>query len=167
MQKWMFPLLCLLLTACSEDSDSEKFASRPPVFADIVCTPLAEGETQIRAGQSFVVTAQQERKGHLLNKSTYQWSDVSGQLSHKYVTSVIYDNQPANPTDTIKAPTAGSYKLTFKARYNASGNTSWWAQQYGSSFQTSLADNSGRVTYTTGGLFYFDVTVEKTITVLP
>ena len=167
MQKWRFPLLCLLLTACSEDSDSEKYASRPPVFADIVCTPLAEGETQIRAGQSFVVTAQQERKGHLLNKSTYQWSDVSGQLSHKYVTSVIYDNQPANPTDTIKAPTAGSYKLTFKARYNASGNTQWWAQKYGANSLSTLSDGTGRVNYLVGGLFYFTVTVEKAIQVKP
>ena len=153
-----------LFCACSDDADDEKYASRPPVFEEIVCQPLNDGETVLRAGQPFVVTARQKSLGRLLNNSTYTWSDREGQLSHKFTQKVIYDQETQNPTDTVVAPSAGAYKLTMYARYNASGNTSWWSGKYGSTFQSTLTEG-GKATYVTGGLFYFGVTLEKTIMV--
>lgn len=167
IKKILLPLLCLFLTACSEDSDSAEYASKPPVFAELTCTPLTPGETEVRAGQRFVVTLVQKQKGRLLNTTKYEWSDKQQMLQHKYVPSVIYDNQSQNPTDTIVAPSAGTYNLTFKGTYNASGNTQWWAQKYGANSLSTLSDGTGRVNYLVGGLFYFTVTVEKAIQVKP
>ena len=92
-----------LFCACSDDADDEKYASRPPVFEEIVCQPLNAGETVLRAGQPFVVTARQKSLGRLINNTTYTWSDSEGQLSHKFTQKVIYDQETQNPTDTVVA----------------------------------------------------------------
>lgn len=113
--------IILTFTCCSE----EDYTSRPPVFSEITIHSLEEGTpTVFYAGDKIVATAVQTTKGHLLNKTTYQWiiSPTEGvDYSQKYQSTVIYDVQSENPTDTIVINTPGEYNITFKAKYNASG----------------------------------------------
>lgn len=155
----------LSLTSCSDDSDNEKYRSEPPTLSDISVKPLSGNGTQIRVGERFVATAEQSKKGRLLNSTSYSWSCSSDNLSHLYLRSVIYDNENQNPTDTLVATAAGTYTLTFTGTYNASGNTQIWAQKYGSTFTEDFASGDGKVTYTTGGLLRFTVTATKTFKV--
>ena len=72
IRPFFFLTPCLFfLNACSDHADEEKYASRPPVFEEIICEPLNTNETSIRAGQPFVVTARQKSLGKLLNNTTY------------------------------------------------------------------------------------------------
>lgn len=155
-----------MLASCSEDGDNEKYRSEPPMLSDITVTPLSGSNGQIRVGERFVATAVQSKLGRLLNTTTYTWTGNSDNVSHKYESSAIYDNDPHNPTDTLVATQAGTFTLTFTGKYNASGNTQIWAQQKGSSFSESFESGDGKVTYFTGGIFYFTVTATKSVTVV-
>lgn len=160
---FLFPiaLTTLALTACSDDDD--KYASKPPILTDIVATPLTPGATELKAGERILLKAVQRNKGRLLNATKYNWSSTSEQISHRYPATAIYDNEPIDATDTIIVSNPGSYQVSFTARYNASGDTGWWANKYGSSFTEYFPDGLGRATYITGGLLYFEIIAEKKI----
>lgn len=156
-----------LLPSCSEETNNKEYRSEPPMLSDISVTPLSGTDGQIHVGQRFVATAEQSKLGRLLNATTYTWTSNSDNISHSYESSVIYDNDTHNPTDTLVANTEGTYTLTFLGKYKASGNTQIWAQQRGSSFSEDFATGNGSVTYYTGGIFYFTVTANKQIEIMP
>lgn len=112
----------ITLTACSEDENNPKYTSLPPEFNGVELTPLA-GDGTIRAGEPFVATAIQEKKGKLLYGATYTWSTTPEDgVAHSYQGKVVYDNDSSNPTDTIVIATPGIYTLRLNARYNISGS---------------------------------------------
>lgn len=156
-----------LLISCSEETNSEKYRSEPPMLSDITVKPLNGNDGQIHAGQRFLATAEQSKLGRLLNATTYTWTSNSDNISHSYESSVVYDNDTRNPTDTLVANAEGTYTLTFTGKYKASGNTQVWAQQKGSTFSEDFASGDGKVTYYTGGIFYFTVTATKQVDVVP
>jgi len=156
-----------LLVSCSEETNSKEYRSEPPMFSDITITPLSGNDGKIHAGQRFLATAEQSKQGRLLNATTYTWSSNSDNISHSYESSVIYDKNTDNPTDTLVANAAGTYTLTFTGKYKASGNTQIWAQQQGTTFSENFASGNGKVTYFTGGIFYFTVTATREIEVVP
>ncbi len=157
-----FPLLlAVLLCSCSEDSNDSKYRSEPPLFSGITLQSLSTGASTIKAGEKFVITANQQSKGRLLNKTTYSWSISPSNEgdSQKYDNLVIYDNNSVNPTDTVVISTPGTYTITFTGSYNASGNTSVWSNSKGSSFSEYW--NDGHAIYDVRGLYGFKVTIEK------
>lgn len=161
-------VLCLGMAGCSEDSNNEKYRSEPPMFEDFTLKSLDTGASEVHAGEKFVITGEQKKLGRLLNTTTYAWTAApSDGVSQKYQRSAIYDQETQNPTDTLIITQPGEYTVTFQARYNASGNTSVWSGSRGYSFTESFADGNGKATYVTGGLFYFSVTAEKKIEILP
>lgn len=119
----MILLLCwcaFCLGSCSSDED--KYLSEPPIFSDFSIKNLTDGSDVVRAGQPFVVTAEQRKQGKKLYHAKYTWSANNAEdWSHKYTHGVVYDKQPIHPTDTIIAPNPGRYKLTLTAEYNPSG----------------------------------------------
>lgn len=117
------PMLCVCLASCSNDDD--KYRSAPPTLSEITIHSLEDNAgSTLYAGDKFVATAVQSSKGHLLYKATYKWtiSPTEGvDYSQKTKTTVIYDNEPSDPTDTIVINTPGEYNITLDATYNASG----------------------------------------------
>lgn len=148
--------LSLALVACSDDSDNAKYRSLPPEISDMTFKTL-DGSDQLRAGTPIVATIEQKRNGRLLNRTDYQWTGNSNNITHKFSKEVIYDLQPQNPTDTLVFETPGTYKLTFSGHYRTSGNAV--------STNGSADIPDGKVTYSTPTFQYFNVTVEKTIRV--
>lgn len=146
--------------------EKENYNSEPPLLKDITIRSLTTGESEVHVGEKFVLTAEQKKKGKLLNATKYTWSCDNEAISHKYNTSVIYDQESQNPTDTLIATNAGSYIINFTAKYNASGDTQDWSSKYGSSFSEPFPDNNGKATYTTGGILYYTIQAQKRITVL-
>jgi len=152
----LFALALLIASSCSEHYDDAKYASLPPSFSDMTFTNL--DDTTIKAGDKIVATAVQSSIGRLLNGTNYTWTATPDEgVTHKYKSFVIYDNETANPTDTIVFPTAGTYTVTLTSKYKSSGNNQ--AVDGTSTF------TDGKVTYTTGGLLYYSVVVEKTVVV--
>lgn len=154
-----------LTMGCSDDE--HEYRSEPPLFSDVVVKSLETGKEEIHVGERFIVTAVQQKTGRLLNKTTYKWASTPDGISHKYKTAVIYDLEYENPTDTLIAQKPGTFNINFNAKYNVSGNTSEWSNKYGTSFVSPFESGNGKATYVTGGLFYFTVSAEKTINVLP
>lgn len=159
--KAILVLSTTLLCACTNDSNDSKYRSEPPQFSEVTLQSLTTGTSTIKAGEKFVVTANQKNKGRLLNKTTYAWSISPSNEgdSQKYDNVVIYDNNSVNPTDTVVINTPGQYTITFTGTYNASGNTTVWSNSKGSSFSEYW--NDGHVTYDVRGLYGFKVTIEK------
>ncbi len=159
------------LVSCSEDSNNEKYASKAPIFSGMqIYDAQGNKVTKVNAGEKFVVVAEQSQKGSLLNATTYVWSiapSVDG-LVHKQnlANDVIYDHQSQNPTDTLTIGVAGTYTLTFKGTYNASGNTSSWGSQYGWTNTQYWQDGTGHVVYGLRGLYGFTVTATKKVVVI-
>lgn len=147
-----------MVSAVSCSSDDDKYHSESPRFSDITLADLATGETTIRAGEPFVATAVQSSKGKLLNSTQYKWDIVNEESdTHKYTSSVVYDHESSNPSDTIVIPNAGRYELTFFADYNVSGIAT------GSNFTESLG-SGGTATYQASSL-KFKVKLSKTVVV--
>lgn len=162
-------MLCALLAmSCSEDSNEKKYGSEPPLFEDVTLKSLSTGSSEIHAGERFVATAVQRKRGKLLYKATYSWADNDKEenVSHKYKQSVVYDQEPADPTDTLVIKKAGTYTLSFSGKYQNSGNTSYWGNKYGYSFSENYSKGFN-ATYSTGGAIGFTVSATKTITILP
>ena len=130
LSKAILPALCISLASCSNDDD--KYQSRPPELSEITIQSLEEGTpTTLRAGDRFVATAVQTSKGHLLYKAEYTWtiSPTEGvDYSQKNKSTVVYDRESDNPTDTIVINTPGEYNITLNARYHASGQGQLWYQ---------------------------------------
>lgn len=165
-------LLASGLASCSKD----EYDSQPPRFSGMEVNVLSRdangnlvstNSDEVHVGDYFTVTARQRTIGKLLNTSKYTWSN-SQNFSQRYRPSVIYDNyeQNFNPADTLYASAAGTCKVTFTGKYNASGDTQKWASDYGSTSSETLTDGS-KVTYTVGGIFYFTVTAECTLNIKP
>lgn len=157
---------CAAFGACSEDTDNPKYASEPPVFTGFEVKPLDETATEVKAGERFVVTLKQSRKGKLLYAGQYAWEATSnaGDASHRYKQSVIYDQEPQEPTDTMMVSKAGTYKVTFSGKYKTSGQVVNWQKKYGTGYTTDFADG-GKVTYTLPSWQYYTVKAEYTFTV--
>jgi len=156
--------LPLVFTACTDDE--EKYASEPPLFSNITAKVKGTGSEELHVGDSIVITAVQSKAGRLLYQAKYNWSSTPDGLTHlKPSQTVVYDNEPQDPSETVIATAAGSYTLTFSAKYDNSGNTTYWGNKYGYSFTQSFETGGGSATYNTGGAFYFTVTATKTIKV--
>lgn len=151
----LFIAFSVMSTSCSDDNENKaKYNSAPPTFSNMKVADLETGSTVLKAGNKIVVTLEQSSKGKLLNKTTYNWSlnpDLEGN-SHKYKTSVIYDQETENPTDTILINTAGTYTITFTAKYNASAFTTIWQNSGAANNNTYWPDNSGKVSYELSGI---------------
>lgn len=157
--KILFGMATALLAACSEDWDSPEYQSRSPMFSAMTLKNL-EGEDDgvWRAGVPIVATAVQSRTGSLLYKAVYEWTCSSEDVTHKYRSTVVYDNENDNPTDTLTFAQPGSYRLTFRGRYHISGNAEM--------LNGSEAIPDGTVTYSTPSWMYYDVTVERSVRVV-
>lgn len=158
--------LLFTATACSENGNDEEYRSEPPLFSDFTIKNLSDGSDKVHVGDKFVVTAEQRKKGRLIYKAEYTWTNSSN-FSQKYKKSVVYDKEPINPSDTLVATSAGALKITFKGKYYNSGNVTVWSNKYGTSFSETFASGQGSATYTTSGILYFDVEAHKTFTILP
>lgn len=119
-----FLLVCNVFTACSEDENNPKYASLPPEIVGVEVQPLSNPDGQVKAGEPFVVRAIQQKKGHLLYKAHYQWQTAPTEegVDHNYTKEVVYDNQPADPTDTIVIAHPGLYTIKLNATYYMSGS---------------------------------------------
>ena len=118
-----FLLACNVFTACSEDENNPKYASLPPEIVGVEVQPLSNPDGQVKAGEPFVVRAIQQKKGHLLYKALYQWQTAPTEgVEHKYTEQVVYDNQPADPTDTLVIAHPGLYTIKLNATYYMSGS---------------------------------------------
>lgn len=164
----MCSLLTIGLISCSDDNERKaKYNSLPPTFSNMVATELETGSNTLHAGKKFVVTLEQSKIGQLLDKSTYAWNlspEVEGN-SQKYTTIVYYDNTPAAPTDTILINTPGTYTITFTGKYNASGYTTNWTNSGAANNATYWPDGSGKVNYSSRGLYGFTALATKKIVV--
>lgn len=151
-------LAMLSLSSCSDKAD--EYLSQPPEFTDMGFTSLATGDTVIHVGDPVVATALQSRKGKWLNRSDYTWRCEPVEVAHQYKKGAIYDNEPQNPTDTVTFTAKGVYKMVFSGKYRLSAGADY-SKNY------TIPIPNGKVTYRAPGLFYYEVEVEKTITVLP
>lgn len=161
-------LLTIGLVSCSDDNEhNSKYNSLPPTFTNMVATELETGSNTLHAGKKFVVALEQSQKGQLLYKGTYAWNlspGVEGN-SQKYTTVVFYDNTPDAPTDTLLINTPGTYTLTFTGKYDASGHTTIWTNSGAANNATYWADGSGKVNYSSRGLYGFTAVATKKIVV--
>ncbi|MGM9694920.1 MAG: hypothetical protein ACI3YC_07935 [Alloprevotella sp.] len=160
-----------LLVSCSEDLENEKYQSVPPTVADIEFKSLGADPATVRVGDKFVITVKQSAFGRLLDKTKYTWSlnraDCFTQVS-KNPQEVIYSSYEfADPTDTLVALQAGTFKVAFKGEYRTYGQTVNWAQAYGTGYTTNFSDNNGKVSYQLlgSGVTKFIVNAEKSFEV--
>ena len=161
-KKIRFACLCALAlgcltTSCDDNADDPKYRSLPPTFSDMEIKMLDDGNTVLKAGEKIVATGLQQKKGRLLYKAKYNWSALPVDASHKYRKEVIYDKESFNPTDTLIFEKPGVYHLTFKGQYYTSGQ---------SQIVSNIVDiDKGKITYETPSFQYYNVTIEKRITV--
>ncbi len=171
---FLIALTATALTACSEHYDDAKYASKPPQFVEMTFQNIDNPDGGITAGSRIVVTAVQGQYGRLLNGTTYNWTaEPSDNTTHQFTKSVVYDNQPQNPTDTIVFSGAGLYDVTLSATYKSSGNNQSYSGTQQFSGGAQLSSTSGvsstditKVTYATNGLLSYSVSVERKIRVL-
>ena len=153
-------ILGLFTVSCDDNADDPKYRSLPPRFEDMTFKMLEDGSTTVKAGEKCVATCVQSKPGRLLNLTTYNWKATNREdISHRFKKELKagYDNEPQNPTDTIIFENPGVYHLTFTARYTTSGNT-----QVISEIQSI---DHGKITYKTPSFQFYDVTIEKKVTV--
>lgn len=142
-------------TSCSDESGSSDYQSAPPTITAIDISALDGGAVQ--AGKPLVATIVQNPIGRLLYQATYDWTLSPSADYMKHSNGAIYDNEPANPTDTFAVTTPGTYTITFTAKYKISGsNHQIW--------NGTTAIPSGSVAYTTSALSY-DVVATREITI--
>jgi len=156
---FVFCMVVFGVAACSDDD----YDSLPPEFGDMTFTPL-NGSENCKAGDSIVATMVCTRKGRLLVKATHAWSveGGAGSADHHFLPTGIYDEMPANPTDTLVFDRPGRYKVVFSAEYTTGGSKGMQ-----SGYSTSFSDGNGNVSYDVEGaaFFRYTVTAHKDITV--
>lgn len=109
----------LVVASCSDDSDSEKYQSAPPKITDIAVVAI-DGQ-RVESGKSLVATAVQDPIGKLLYQASYNWTINPAPELSSFNKGAIYDNEPANPTDTFTVAQPGIYTIKFTATYKISG----------------------------------------------
>ncbi len=126
--------------SCDDESDG---ISVVPHFSGIVCEPSLPNP-----GDSITLTAVQDQKGKLINKTSYDWT-----LKYSYfydgaatrdttVTRTITTNYDGISSDDpvagfwLPANIASDLTVTIRAYYNLSGQTST-GQLYGEASRTS------------------------------
>lgn len=116
----LFFLFTIVLWGCSEDK--ERFLSEAPHFSGFTVKNLSDGTESLRVGEPFVITAKQEVRGKLLDRTNYRWEvKNASDWQQKYTKNVIYSKHSENPTDTLVATTPGVFSIIFTADYNPSG----------------------------------------------
>lgn len=158
-------LAAVAFAACSEHTNDAEYGSEAPRFSDLTIESLNPAHSEVHVGDRFVVTAVQQKKGRLLNRTNYQWAN-SASFEQKYTNYTAYDDGNFNPTDTLVATTAGAVTVTFNADYKTSGsNINAWLKKYGA-IQTENLPGNGTITYN-ASMSIFKVKAEKTFNVLP
>lgn len=164
-----FASVLLIMTACSEDNNNEKYSIEPPMFRDMTIKRL-DGSSRIHAGEKFVVTMEHQSVGRNLLRGTYKWKlneDVVASYHHAS-SGFVANIENSNPTDTLIIDIPGTYTISFSADYEGSGNNATsWQKKYGSYFSQYWEDNMGKVSYQyVGGYYYkYKVNAERKFTV--
>ena len=159
IKKILLPVFALSLGLVSCERDDDKYISTCPVIHDMTFKSVETGSDYIVAGEKFVATVEQAQKGNLLYKADYTWSDGKEEGIHKPTyTTVVYDHQPVNPSDTITIENSGFHKIKLVAKYHISGNPDYSVVR-----TQELVD--GSVEYTVPSFLYYIVTVTKNVRV--
>lgn len=159
IKKILLPVFALALGLVSCERDDDKYISTCPVIHDMTFKSAVTETDHIVVGEKFVATVEQAQKGHLLFKAEYAWSDGRGEGTHTPVpATVVYDEQPVNPTDTIIFNTPGVHQVKLVAKYHISGN-------YDASVVRTEEISGGRVQYELPSWMYYRVTVTKNVRV--
>lgn len=156
--------IILALQSCSDSADDAKYRSNPPHIADLSVVKLHGTGTDFTTGDTLVATIVQDRYGRLIHSATYAWnisvtSTAAAPFSHKPDKSgCIYDQDAADPVDTIIVNTRGVYTITFDGKYRISGSN------YEAANYTENLGNGVNVTYASGATSYL-IKVSRNITV--
>ena len=148
-----------VFTSCSEDANDPKYLSIPPEIVGVEVQPLENPTGDVKAGEPFVVRVIQQKKGNLLYKALYKWQAAPTEegVSHKYTQQVVYDKQPADPTDTLVIDNPGMYTIKLNATYKISG-----------SYQIINKTNEwqgGKATYSTASSLQYKIDLEHKVQV--
>lgn len=148
--------LLLGFTACEKNN----YDSYPPTWKGFTLNP-----SRVKAGDSFIVTAVQNEKGHLINATDYRWYLVVYKANNDRDTLDTYSQHTnydglsnADPVAKLHVP-AGSdpsgmnvkYKVHFQAVYSYSGQgvgvasgDNYNSQSYSGSIHTTSGTLSGK-----------------------
>lgn len=161
IKKILLPVFALALGLVSCERDDDKYISTCPVIHDMTFKSVVTETDRIVAGEKFVATVEQAQKGHLLYKADYAWSDGRDEGIHKPTfTTLVYDSEPINPTDTIIFTNPGVHQVKLVAKYHISGNAD-------PSVVRTDEIPGGKVQYQLPSWMYYLVTVTKNVRVLP
>ena len=161
IKKILLPLFALALGLVSCERDDDKYISTCPIFQDVTFTSVVSGTEKILTGEPFVATAKQAKYGHLLYKAKYVWSDGREVGVHSPAfTTVVYDNNPNNPVDTIVFYSPGVHQVKLVADYDISG-------YYDPSVVKTTEIAGGRIQYELLSAFKYRVTITKNVHVEP
>lgn len=161
IKKILLPVFSLALGLVSCERDDDKYISTCPVIHDMTFKSVVTETDRIVAGEKFVATVEQAQKGHLLYKADYAWSDGRDEGIHKPTfTTLVYDSEPINPTDTIIFTNPGVHQVKLVAKYHISGNAD-------PSVVRTDEIPGGKVQYQLPSWMYYLVTVTKNVRVLP
>lgn len=161
IKKILLPVFALALGLVSCERDDDKYVSTCPVIHDMTFKSVVTETDRIVAGEKFVATVEQAQKGHLLYKADYAWSDGRDEGTHKPTfTTLVYDSEPINPTDTIIFTNPGVHQVKLVAKYHISGNAD-------PSVVRTDEIPGGKVQYQLPSWMYYLVTVTKNVRVLP
>lgn len=161
IKKILLPVFALALGLVSCERDDDKYISTCPVIHDMTFKSVVTETDRIVAGEKFVATVEQAQKGHLLFKAEYAWSDGRDEGIHKPTfTTLVYDSEPINPTDTIIFTNPGVHQVKLVAKYHISGNAD-------ASVVRTDEIPGGKVQYQLPSWMYYLVTVTKNVRVLP
>ena len=159
IKKIVLSIFALALAMVSCERDDDKYISTCPVIHDMTFKSVVTETDRIVAGEKFVATVEQAQKGHLLYKADYAWSDAHGEGIHKPpFTTLVYDSEPINPTDTIIFNNPGVYQVKLVAKYHISGNAD-------PSVVRTTEITGGKVQYQLPSWMYYLVTVTKNVRV--
>ncbi len=161
IKKILLPVFSLALGLVSCERDDDKYISTCPVIHDMTFKSVVTETDRIVAGEKFVATVEQAQKGHLLYTTDYTWSDGRDEGIHKPTfTTLVYDSEPINPTDTIIFTNPGVHQVKLVAKYRISGNAD-------ASVVRTEEIPGGKVQYQLPSWMYYLVTVTKNVNVLP
>lgn len=154
-------MILALIVSCESHENDAKYRSYYPIIEDMVFESLVTGTDNVVAGEPFVATVKQSQLGRLLYGASYTWNDGRGEGTHKpFPKSVVYDQNPMNPTDTIVLPYSGRHQIQMVAKYKISGG-------YDASAVNIVDIPDGRINYDVPSWQYYQVTVTKSVYVHP